>query len=51
VSRKAFILKLAVVEKRGPVGWVVVRNVEKLMEQGWKVDEYTRVLLPMRSSV
>jgi enoyl-CoA hydratase len=37
------MLKAAVVERRGPVGWVVIRDVEKLMEQGWEVDEYAEI--------
>lgn len=39
------MLRAAVVERRGPVGWVVIRNVEKLMEQGWEVDEYAEIHL------
>jgi enoyl-CoA hydratase/carnithine racemase len=37
------MLKAAIVERRGPVGWVVIRNVEKLMEESWEVDEYVEI--------
>jgi enoyl-CoA hydratase/carnithine racemase len=33
------MLKAAVVERRGPVGWLVIRNVEQLMEEGWETEE------------
>src|ERR1700727_887174 len=37
------MLKATVVERRGPVGWIVIRDVERLMEQGWEVDEYAEI--------
>lgn len=33
------MLKAVDVERRGPVGWLVIKNVERLMEQGWEVDD------------
>jgi enoyl-CoA hydratase len=37
------MLKAAEVVKRGPVGWVVIRDVQELMEQGWEADEYAEI--------
>ena len=37
------MLRAAVVERRGPVGWCVIKNVEQLMEQGWEVEEYAEI--------
>lgn len=37
------MLRAAVVERRGPVGWVVIRDVERLMEEGWEVDAYAEI--------
>jgi enoyl-CoA hydratase/carnithine racemase len=37
------MLKAAEVERRGPVGWVVIKNVQDLMEQGWSADEFVEI--------
>ncbi len=37
------MLKAAEVERRGPVGWVVIRNVQDLMEKGWEVEDYAEI--------
>ncbi len=37
------MLKAAEVVRRGPVGWVVIRDVQSLMEQGWEAEEYAEI--------
>jgi enoyl-CoA hydratase len=37
------MLKATEVVRRGPVGWIVIRDVQDLMEQGWEVDEYIEI--------
>lgn len=37
------MLKAAEVEKRGPVGWVVIKDVQDLMEQGWSAEEFVEI--------
>lgn len=37
------MLKAAEVVRRGPVGWVVIKNVQDVMEQGWSEDEFVEI--------